>query len=156
MSERAIRQYLTFGIDKDRYAIQIERVREVLEYTTIRSLPRSAPYMKGIINLRGSSVAVIDLRERFGMPPLEAGKTPSIIVMETETEEGLVAVGALADSVDEVVELDEIEDAPKFGGGAAAEYLKGLSKGAGGFVAVLDVDALFRDDAPALAAAESA
>lgn len=156
MSDLATRQYLTFGIDNERYAIEIAKVREVLEYTTIRSLPKSLPYMKGIINLRGKSVAVIDLRERFGMPALAKGKMPSIIVMETETDEGVVPIGALADSVYEVVEIDEIDESPKFGSGAAAGYLRGLGKRGGEFVAILDADALFRDDAPVLAAEEPA
>jgi chemotaxis signal transduction protein len=101
--------------------------------------------MKGIINLRGTGVPVIDLRLKFGLPETPITKDTSIIVMEVESLDGTVVVGALADAVHEVVEIDEgsVEPAPRFGTRLAAEFIKGVGKREDLFVIILDIDRIF-------------
>jgi purine-binding chemotaxis protein CheW len=138
-------QYLTFTLDNEQYAIGVAKVREVLEHTKITKLPRTAVFMKGIINLRGAGVPVIDLRLKFGLAETPITKDTSIIVMEVESQDGSVVVGALADAVHEVVEIDEasIEPAPRFGTRLAAEFIKGVGKKEDLFIIILDIDRIF-------------
>jgi purine-binding chemotaxis protein CheW len=138
-------QYLTFTLDGEQYAIGVAKVREVLEHTKITKLPRTATFMKGIINLRGAGVPVIDLRLKFGLPETPITKDTSIIVMEVESQDGPVVVGALADAVHEVVDIDEasIEPAPRFGTRLAAEFIKGVGKKDELFIILLDIDRIF-------------
>ncbi|HUX41937.1 MAG TPA: chemotaxis protein CheW [Rectinemataceae bacterium] len=138
-------QFLTFTLDGEQYAIGVAKVREVLEYTKITRLPRTAVFMKGIINLRGAGVPVIDLRLKFGLAETPITKDTSIIVMEVDSGDGKVVVGALADAVHEVVEIDEgaIEPAPRFGTRLAAEFIKGVGKREESFVILLDIDRVF-------------
>jgi len=138
-------QYLTFTLDDEQYAVGVAKVREVLEHTKITKLPRTANFMKGIINLRGMGVPVIDLRLKFGLPETPITKDTSIIVMEVEGQDGSVIVGALADSVHEVVDIDEkaIEPAPRFGTRLAAEFIKGVGKKDDLFIIILDIDLVF-------------
>lgn len=138
-------QYLTFTLDNEQYAIGVAKVREVLEHTKITKLPRTAEFMKGIINLRGAGVPVIDLRLKFGLPETPITKDTSIIVMEVDSLDGTVVVGALADAVHEVVEIDEksVEPAPRFGTRLAAEYIKGVGKKDDLFIIILDIDRIF-------------
>jgi purine-binding chemotaxis protein CheW len=138
-----MRQYLTFQLEGERYAVSVGQVREVLEYTTITKLPRTEPFMKGLINLRGKGVPVVDLRTRFGMPEIEVTKDTSIIVLEVGGDE--LVVGAMADAVQEVVELDEadIEPAPRFGARLDAEFIAGIGRKDEGFVVILDTDRIF-------------
>src|SRR5208282_4367353 len=117
MEQSANNQYLSFSLDGERYAVRIDKVHEVLEYTHITRLPRMDDFMKGIINLRGAGIPVIDLRLKFGMPETPIGKDTAIIVMEIENDGATAVVGALADAVHEVMELPEsaIEPPPRFG-----------------------------------------
>lgn len=153
-------QYLTFTLDNEQYAIGVAKVREVLEHTKITKLPRTAVFMKGIINLRGAGVPVIDLRLKFGLPETPITKNTSIIVMEVEGQDGApVVVGALADAVHEVVEIDEgsIEPAPRFGTRLAAEFIKGVGKKDESFIIILDIDRIFNaEEIQVLEKAESA
>jgi len=150
-------QYLTFTLDNEQYAIGVAKVREVLEYTKITKLPRTAVFMKGIINLRGAGVPVIDLRLKFGLPETPITKDTSIIVMEVESQNGAVVVGALADAVHEVVDIDEgaIEPAPRFGTRLAAEFIKGVGKKDDQFIILLDIDRIFNADEISVIAAGS-
>ncbi|HOX48800.1 MAG TPA: chemotaxis protein CheW [Spirochaetia bacterium] len=152
-------QYLTFTLDNEQYAIGVAKVREVLEHTKITKLPRTAEFMKGIINLRGAGVPVIDLRLKFGLPETPITKDTSIIVMEVESQEGTVVVGALADAVHEVVEIDEnaVEAAPRFGTRLAAEFIRGVGKKDEAFIILLDIDRIFNaEDISALAGSREA
>jgi len=141
-------QFLTFTLDGEQYAIGVARVREVLEHTKITKLPKTAEFMKGLINLRGMGVPVIDLRLKFGMPETPVTKDTSIIVMEVEGLEGSVVVGALADAVQEVVDIeaDNIEPAPKFGTRLAAEFIRGVGKRDEAFIIILDIDKIFNSE----------
>ena len=149
-------QYLTFTLDNEQYAIGVSKVREVLEHTKITKLPRTAEFMKGIINLRGTGVPVIDLRLKFGLPETPITKDTSIIVMEVNGLEGTVVVGALADAVHEVVEIEEkaVEPAPRFGTRLAAEFIKGVGKRDDLFIIILDIDRIFNAEEINVLAAE--
>lgn len=138
-------QYLTFTLDGEQYAVGVAKVREVLEHTKITKLPRTAEFMKGIINLRGAGVPVIDLRLKFGLPETPITKDTSIIVMEVESLDGNVVVGALADAVHEVVDIEEraIEPAPRFGTRLSAEFIRGVGKKEDLFIILLDIDKIF-------------
>jgi purine-binding chemotaxis protein CheW len=159
MGTSKVSQFLTFTLDDEQYAIAVAKVREVLEYTRITKLPRSAAYMKGIINLRGTGVPVIDLRLKFGLPETRVGKDTSIIVTEVDSGAGLVVVGALADAVHEVIDMDEasIEATPRFGTRLAAEFILGVGKREELFVILLDIDRIFNaEEVSLLATAGSA
>jgi purine-binding chemotaxis protein CheW len=151
-------QYLTFTLDGEQYAIGVAKVREVLEHTKITRLPRTAEFMKGIINLRGAGVPVIDLRLKFGLPETPITKDTSIIVMEVESQDGKVVVGALADAVHEVVEIDEksVENAPRFGTRLSAEFIKGVGKKDDSFIIILDIDRIFNAEEMSVLTREAA
>ncbi len=154
-------QYLTLSLGKERYAIPVGRVLEVVEHSRVTRLPRTASFMKGLIDLRGKGVPVVDLRLRFGMSETEVTRDTAIVVIELKTAEGQTVVGLLADAVHEVVEIkaERVEKAPSFGAGPAADFLKGVGRMDEAFVLILDIDRIFdaedTDLAAELAAAEA-
>lgn len=156
MKEGATNQFLTFTLHDEHYAVSVGKVREVLEYTRITKLPRTADFMKGIINLRGAGVPVIDLRLKFGMDETPIGKDTAIIVLDVDCRDGDVVVGALADAVHEVVEIaaDMVEPAPRFGTRLAEEFIQGVGKREDGFVIILDIDRIFNSDEVAMLKAQ--
>lgn len=157
MEQTAFDQYLTFTLNGEHYAVPVAKVREVLEYTKITKLPRTADFMKGIISLRGAGVPVIDLRLKFGMPETPIGKDTAIVVLDVAGGGGDIIVGALADAVHEVVEIagDKVEPAPRFGTKLSAEFIKGVGKRDEGFIIILDIDRIFNSDEVALLDAEA-
>ncbi|MGD9938634.1 MAG: chemotaxis protein CheW [Clostridia bacterium] len=152
MQESAFNQYLTFTLAGEQYAVPVGKVREVLEYTRITRLPRTADFMKGLINLRGAGVPVIDLRLKFGMEETTVDKDTAIVVLDVDGSTGEVVVGALADAVHEVVEIDadQIEPAPRFGTKLAAEFIQGVGKRDNHFIIILDIDRIFNSDEVAM------
>lgn len=152
MEQNAFNQYLTFTLAGEQYAVAVGRVREVLEYTRITRLPRTADFMKGLINLRGSGVPVIDLRLKFGMEETTVGKDTAIVVLDVNGSDGEVVVGALADAVHEVVEInaDQIEPAPRFGTNLATEFIQGVGKRNDHFIIILNVDRIFNSEEVAM------
>src|SRR5512140_3614095 len=98
-------QYLTFKLDEEVFALDVAKVREILEYNSITKVPQTPAFMRGVINLRGSVVPVIDLRLKFGMSSTEDTVNTCIIVAEVQMEDEVIVLGALADSVQEVVEM---------------------------------------------------
>lgn len=141
-------QYLTFTLAEEQYAVEVYDVKEVLEYTTVTRVPRTQDFMRGVINLRGSVVPVIDLRLKFGMGETEKTIATSIIVMEVEIGGDKITVGTLADSVQEVIDLDEsqIEPAPQIGTRIRTEFIKGIGKQDERFIIILDIDRIFTED----------
>ncbi|MFP4362927.1 MAG: chemotaxis protein CheW [Spirochaetia bacterium] len=141
-------QYLTFDLADEQYAVDVGKVTSVLEMTQITKVPKTPEFMRGVINLRGSVVPVIDLRLKFGMSQTEQTQDTSIIVMEIELDGETVVIGALADSVHEVIEMDQnqIEAAPKFGTKLDTEFIKGIGKKEEGFLIILDIDKVFTSD----------
>lgn len=139
------RQYLTFQLGEEVFAIDVSRVREILEFTTITKVPKTPEYMRGVINLRGSVVPVLDMRLKFGMTKTEKKVDTCIIVVEVLFENETIIIGSLVDSVQEVFELepDQIEPAPKIGIQLKTEFIKGMGKRDDRFIIILDTDKVF-------------
>ena len=148
MNERSM-QFLTFKIDDEQYAVEVERVREVLEYSMITKLPKSAERMRGVINIRGSVVPVMDLRIDFGLSATEQTITTAIIVLEYTTRNGIIPIGILADSVQEVITMnsDQIDEVPAVEQIRAQGFIKGFAKKEDGFIVLLDIDKVFTEEA---------
>jgi purine-binding chemotaxis protein CheW len=139
------RQYLTFKLDSEVYAIDVAQVREILEVSGITRVPQTPPYMRGVINLRGSVVPVMDLRLKFGMSETLQTINTCIVVVEAFFEGETLVVGALADSVQEVFELEpaQIEPPPRMGTRLNTEFIRGMGNHEGQFIMILDIDKVF-------------
>src|SRR5574341_2546451 len=138
-------QYLTFKLDDEVFALDISKVREVLDFTTITRVPRTPEFMRGVINLRGSVVPVVDLRLKFGMSKTENTVNTCIIIVEVTVDEETTVLGALADSVQEVLDLEpgHIEPAPKIGTRLNTEFIRGMGKRDNTFIILLDINKVF-------------
>jgi purine-binding chemotaxis protein CheW len=138
-------QYLTFVLNEEVFAVDVARVREILEMPVITKVPQVPEYMRGIINLRGCVVPVIDLHLKFGMREAEQTVNTCIIVVEVEMGGENIVLGALADSVQEVIEMEpsQIEAAPHIGTHLQTEFLKGMGKHNEHFVMILEIDKVF-------------
>lgn len=143
-----IRQYLTFRLAESSFSVDVGQVREILDHTEVTKVPQTPDYMLGVINLRGNVVPVIDLRLRFGLPAAERTRDSCIVVMEIRLDGELIVVGALADAVEEVLDLnrEEIEPAPRLGKQVNVEFLQGVGKRGEQFVMILDIDRIFAAD----------
>ena len=150
-------QYLTFQLAGEEFAFGILRVKEILEYDTITRVPNAPVTVRGVINLRGSVVPVVDLGLLFGLPATAVTKRSCIVIVEARVDEQDLVMGVLADAVSQVMDLapDAIEPPPAFGSRVRVEYLVGMGKvDARKFVLILDIDRLLGDVAmPATAAA---
>ncbi len=151
-----IRQYLTFTLADEVFAVDVAKVREILEWTTITKVPQTPEFMRGVINLRGSVVPVVDLRRKFSMPETERSIDTCIIVVEVETSAETLVMGMLADSVQEVFELEpgSIEAAPRIGTNLDTSFMKGMGKHGDSFLIILDIDRVFGSDELSCLAAE--
>jgi purine-binding chemotaxis protein CheW len=138
-------QYLTFKLNDEVFALDISKVREVLDFTTVTKVPRTPEFMRGVINLRGSVVPVVDLRLKFGMSRTEQTVNTCIIITEVRVDGETTVLGALADSVQEVMDLepDQVESAPKIGTKLNTEFIVGMGKKDNTFVILLDIDKVF-------------
>lgn len=138
-------QYLTFKLAEEIFALDVAKVREILELTTITKVPKTPEFMRGVINLRGSVVPVVDMRLKFGMSMTEETVNTCIIVVEVSLNGDSIVLGALADSVQEVVEMepDSIEPAPHIGSKLDTNFIKGMGKIDDHFVMILDIDKIF-------------
>ena len=140
-----VNQFFTFILGGEVFAIDISQIREVLELTQITKVPQTPEMMKGVINLRGSVVPVIDMRLKFDMGEIENTVDTCIIIIEIMLGEEKTMIGALVDSVKEVMDLDSdhIEPSPKIGTQLNTEFIKGMGKHDGQFVIILDIDKIF-------------
>lgn len=141
-------QYLTFTLDGEAFATDISQVREVLEFTRVTNVPRTPDFMCGVINLRGSVVPVVDLRLQFGMEEIEPTIDTCIIIVEVQIDGQHTVLGALADSVQEVIDLrrDQLEPAPRLGTRINTEYIRAMGKHNDEFVIILDMNRVFSVD----------
>jgi purine-binding chemotaxis protein CheW len=135
-------QYLGFYIGGEEYAIGILRVREILEYDTATRIPGTPPSIRGVINLRGSVVPVVDLAVKFGLPESVVTKRTCIVVVELDLEGERTVMGVMADSVSQVMDLgaEDIEPPPTFGTRVHVDYLRGMGKAGKRFILLLDID----------------
>lgn len=139
------RQYLTFKLSDEVFATDVAKVREVLDLTPITAIPRTPEFMAGVINLRGTVVPVVDFRLCFGMSKTESTHNTRIVVVEVMLDGETTVIGALADSVEEVIDLepDQIEAAPKIGTRIRTEFIRGMGKRDSHFIVILDIDRVF-------------
>ena len=141
-------QYLTFKLQDEVFALDISKVREVLDFITVTKVPRMPDFLRGVINLRGSVVPVIDLRLKFGMPITAKTVNTCVIIVEVKLNDETVILGVLADSVQEVMDLeaDAIEPAPRIGTHLKTDFIKGMGKHKETFIMILDIDKVFTAD----------
>jgi chemotaxis signal transduction protein len=141
-TERA--QYLTFSVAEEEYGVSIVKVREILEYGTVTRVPRTPEHVRGVINLRGRVVPVVDLAVRLGLPASAVTSRSCVVIVEVKLDGDDVVMGIMADAVSQVIELgsDEIEPPPSFGTRLEVGFLHGMGRAGRGFVLLLDIDRL--------------
>jgi purine-binding chemotaxis protein CheW len=151
-------QYLSFKLDDEVFALDISKVREVLDFTTVTKVPKTPDFMRGVINLRGSVVPVVDLRLKFGMSMTEKTVNTCIIITEVTVDNETTILGTLADSVQEVMDLDaeHIAAAPRIGTRLRTEFITGMGKRDENFIILLDIDKVFSAEELALVQATQA
>jgi len=142
------RQYMTFKLGDELFAIDVARVREVLEVGQITRVPTAPEYMRGVVNVRGQATPVVDLRLRFGLPPGSDTVHTRIIVMELELDGEATVLGGMADSVHEVIELEpaNINPPPRIAMRWRTEFIEGMGRRGEDFIIILDVNAVFSSD----------
>ena len=142
VSTVASKQFLTFRIGNENYGLELSQTREIIEYGGITEVPLMPNFLRGVINLRGEVVPVIDLAVRLGRKSIEVQRRTCIIVVELTNNDQHHVLGLLADAVSEVIEMDDenIEDAPSFGANIRAEFIQGIAKQGEEFVVLLDAN----------------
>jgi purine-binding chemotaxis protein CheW len=137
-------QYLTFFVAGEEYGLRILRVREIIQYEGVTRIPRTPAWVRGVINLRGSVVPVVDLRSRFGSEGAQPTRSTCVVLAEVQFEGQRVIMGLLTDAVSAVMELPEqdLRPVPSFGTRTRIEYLQGLARVGDRLILLLDVDAL--------------
>ncbi|OOH85178.1 chemotaxis protein CheW [Comamonas kerstersii] len=150
--------YLTFMLGNDAYAIGILSIKEIIEYTTMTEVPLMPACVRGVINLRGAVVPVMDLQVRFGQTPSPVTKRTCIVIVEVLGPEGQQVMGVVVDAVNEVLDIDasDIEPPPAFGTRIRTDFISGMGKVRGKFVILLNVNrVLDLDDLQAMSEALS-
>ena len=140
-------QFLTFQLASEEYGLDIMQVREIIEFGTLTNVPRTPPSIRGVINLRGNVVPVLDLALKFTDAPSPITRRTCIIIGEANLAGEPVIMGVIADSVSKVVELtdDEVLPAPAFGAGVRVDYLLGMGRAGAKFLLLLNIDKVFSD-----------
>ena len=140
--------YLTFHLDGELFGLNIHLVREVLEYTAITRVPMTAEFMRGVINVRGHVVPVVDLRRKFGLAKAEQTVNTCIIIVELEVDGESSTMGALVDGVQEVLDImpGQIETTPRLGSRIDTRFIQGIAKQNDDFVILLNIQAIFSMD----------
>ncbi len=141
-------KYLTFIIADEEYGIGILKIKEIIGMMPITTVPQTPEFVKGVINLRGKVIPVIDLRLRFGMEAIDYNDRTCIIVVEIEGSTSTIQIGIVVDAVSEVlnVNADDIEDTPAFGTSLDTDYILGMAKMEGGVKILLDIDKVLNTD----------
>ena len=145
VSAETAAQYLTFTLGEEVFAMDIRTVREIIQVGPMTTVPLMPGFVRGVINLRGSVVPVIDLQARFGRPLAVIGKKTCIVIFDALRDGERVELGLLVDSVSEVIDIatDAIEPPPNFGGAVRRDFIRGMGKVASGFVVILEPDRAF-------------
>jgi purine-binding chemotaxis protein CheW len=141
-------KYLTFSLAGEEYGIGILKVKEIIGMMPITTVPRTPACVKGVINLRGKVIPVMDLRLKFGMEEMAYTERTCIIVVEIKSQGGTVLIGIVVDSVSEVLNIKgaEIEETPTFGDRLDTDYILGMAKSNGGVKILLDIDRVLGDE----------
>ena len=145
-------KYLTFSLDNEEYGIGIIKVKEIIGMIAITPVPQTPGYVKGVINLRGKVIPVIDLRLKFGMEPIEYNERTCIIVVEITGAAKKIPMGIVVDSVSEVLNIKagDIEDTPNFGSRLETDYILGMAKTGGNVKILLDIDKVLNTEEVAM------
>lgn len=135
-------KYLTFALGKEEYGLEILKVREIIGYMEITAVPRTPPYVKGVINLRGQVISVVDLRTKFNMDAAQKTDETCIIVVETRQNGRKVSTGIIVDHVSEVLDIaaEKIEDPPSFDSSVNTDFILGMGKIGDSVKILLDID----------------
>lgn len=149
-------QYITFKLGDELFAINVAQVREVLELPLITKVPTAPDYMRGVVNVRGKAIPVVDLRLKFGLPSTPDTINSRIVVLELELDGETTVVGGIADSVHEVIELepDQINPPPRIAMRWRTELIQGMGKRGDEFIIILDINRVFTSADTALLAGE--
>lgn len=141
-------QYLTFTLDDEVFALEISKVREVLDFSDVTKVPQMPDFMCGVINLRGNVVPVVDMRCKFGIEMTQSTVNTCIIIVEVVMEGESSVLGALVDSVQEVLDLepDQIEPPPRIGAKLNTEFIRGMGKHGDQFLIILNINRVFSED----------
>lgn len=147
-SENAIEQFLTFELAGEAYGVEILKVQEIRAWEAVRKIPNTPAYVKGVLNLRGSIVPIIDLSARFSMPPVEYTAVTVVVVICVQTESGTSVMGIVADAVLDVldIKLKDIRDTPNLGSKINTRYIRGMYVGKQNMVMLLNVDKLLNPE----------
>jgi len=142
------RQFLSFQVAGEEYAVGILRVREIIEYGVVTRVPTTPPWVRGVFNLRGGVVPVIDLAVKFGLPQSETTSRTCIVIVEARLGDETALMGVVADAVSQVMELgpDDVEPPPPFGTRVRIDYLHGMAQAGRKFVLLLDLDRVLSTD----------
>ncbi len=145
---QGVQTYLSFKLSEETFAINVSKVLNILELSDITKIPKAPEYMKGVINLRGAVLPVIDLRIKFGLPEKEATVDTSIIVLSIDLNGEAVLAGTLVDAVKEVLELksEDIAPSPKIGAKYNSGFIDGMWRMNEKFIMILDIDKVFSTD----------
>ena len=140
--------FLTFKIGDEVFGARVNEVKNILELQKITKIPKAPPYMKGVVNLRGKVLPIIDTRIKLEMTPTEFTSNTCIVVMDLAVNDEIINIGALVDSVEEVREIDEsiIESSPSIGDTYKSEFISGVTKIDDRFIMILDLVKLFTSD----------
>ena len=153
--EELVGKYLTFALGNEEYSVPVLKVREIIKIMDITAVPQVPEYVKGVVNLRGKVIPVVDLRLKFGFPPQDYTERTCIIVVEVTLATGARMMSIIVDHVSEVLNLvaEEIEETPEFGDRVCTDYMKGVAKVKGTVKILLDLDRVLGTDDAALRAA---
>jgi purine-binding chemotaxis protein CheW len=138
-------QYLTYKLGDEIFAVDVAKIREILDFTPATKIPGTPEYMRGVINVRGNVVPVVDMRLKFGLTMTRKTVDTCIVVMEIAVDDGTTVLGALVDSVQEVFELEmnQIEPPPRIGTKWRTEFIRGIGKRNDQLIIILDIDKVF-------------
>jgi purine-binding chemotaxis protein CheW len=147
-TEQNVQQYLTFMIGGEEYAVTLLKVKEIIEYDIVTEIPKTPDWVRGVINLRGNVVPVIDLAVKFRLPASVAGKMTCIVITEVECEGQATVMGIMADAVRQVIDLrpQDIEVPPTFGTRVKVDYLLGMARSGKKFCLLLDTEKVLSMD----------
>jgi purine-binding chemotaxis protein CheW len=143
-----VQQHLTFMIGGEEYAVSLLKVKEIIEFDTVTEVPKTPEWIRGVINLRGSVVPVVDLAVKFRQAPSIAGKLTCIVITEVECEGAATVMGIMADSVRQVIDLkpQDVEPPPTFGTRVKVDYLLGMARSGKKFCLILDTEKVLSTD----------
>lgn len=143
-----IKSYLSFSLAEEHFAARVIKVLEILEYTKITKIPQAPEFMKGVINLRGQVLPVIDTRIKFDLPPAEITKDTCIIVIETLINQNAINIGIIVDTVEEVLKMEDeqILPPPSIGNKYRSDFISGVAHEDEEFLMILDVDKIMSEE----------